>query len=331
MKKTIALIALILVALGVSVWHQASREETHHAKIFLMDTFVELMAEGARGQADAAFKDAIAELRRVDSRLGYQNSLIDDLNRSHTLKDREIYRLVLLSREIHAASSGGFSITLRPILDAWGFTGTHPYRLPTESEFAAWKRLPSDQAVTLDRDGLTIQTPEGTEIDLGGIAKGYAADRAAEVMKKAGVSSGLVNAGGDIATFGERTWKIGIRHPDGQGVFATIPVRNRAVATSGNYERFFIEEGTRYSHLLDPATGLPARGRLSATVIADTSAEADAWATALFVRGVEKLGGELEKRGMDWIVVDQGGRVRSSEALQRFCPEFIPRTRKCAS
>lgn len=324
LKKTVAVLILLLIALGVSVWHRASREETRHAQIFLMDTFVELMAEGSRGQADAAFKDAIAELRRVDSRLGYRNSLIDELNSGHTLTDRELHRLVRLSREIHDASSGAFSITLRPILDAWGFSGTHPYRLPTESEFAEWKRLPSDHAVTLDKDGLTIRTPEGTRIDLGGIAKGYAADRAAEVMKKAGVSSGLVNAGGDIAAFGGRTWKIGIRHPGGPGVFATIPVRNRAVATSGNYERFFVVDGIRYCHLLDPATGMPARGRLSATVVADTCAEADAWATALFVQGEQGLGEALEKRGMDWIVVDREGRVRTSKALQRFCPETLP-------
>ncbi len=324
LKKTIFVIFLLLLALGVSVWHRAFREETRQAKIFIMDTFVELMAEGSRERADAAFKDAIAELRRVDSRLGYRNSLIDELNSSHTLKDREVHRLVRLSREIHDASSGGFSITLRPILDAWGFTGTHPYRLPAESEFAAWKRLPPDRAVILEKDGLTIRTPEGTRIDLGGIAKGYAADRAAEAMKKAGVSSGLVNAGGDIATFGERTWKIGIKHPGGAGVFATIPVRNRAVATSGNYERFFVVDGMRYCHLLDPATGLPAQGRLSATVLADTCAEADAWATALFVQGEERLRGELEKRGMDWIVIDQEGRVRASETLKEFCPDHLP-------
>ncbi len=324
LKKAIFVIILLLLALGVSVWHRASRGETSHAKIFIMDTFVELMAEESRGQADAAFKDAIAELHRTDSRLGYHNSLIDELNSSHTIKDREIHRLVRLSRKIYDASSGGFSITLRPILDAWGFTGTHSYRLPAESEFAAWKRLPSDQAVILEKDGLTIRTPEGTRIDLGGIAKGYAADRAAEAMKKAGVSSGLVNAGGDIATFGVRTWKIGLRHPGGTGVFATIPVRNRSVATSGNYERFFVVDGIRYCHLLDPATGLPARGRLSATVLADTCAEADAWATALFVQGEERLGGELKKRGMDWIVVDQEGRVRASEALKEFCPDHLP-------
>ena len=327
LKKTIFIIFILLLALGVSIWHRASLEETRHAKIFIMDTFVELMAEDSHGQADAAFKDAIAELRRVDSRLGYQNSLIDELNSSHMLKDREVYHLIRLSQEVHDASSGGFSITLRPILDAWGFTGTHPYRLPTEDEFAAWKRLPSDHAIALDPDGLTIQTPEGTRIDLGGIAKGYAADRAAEAMKKAGVSNGLVNAGGDIAAFGERTWKIGLRHPGGTGVFATIPVRNRAVATSGSYERFFTVDGMRYHHILAPATGLPARGLLSATVLADTCAEADAWATALFVRGEESLGEELEKRGMDWIVIDQEGRVRASEALKEYCPDHLPAPR----
>jgi len=324
-KKVVIVAAVLLVALAVSLWHRSSGHDTHSAKIFVMDTFVELLAEGSREQTDSAFKKAVAELSRVDSRLGYQDSLIDTLNKNHSLKDREVHHLIRLSREIHEASSGGFSITLRPILDAWGFTGLHPYRLPSESEFASWKRTPSDDSIRLNPDGITVETPEGARIDLGGIAKGYAADRAAEVMKEAGIRNGLVNAGGDIAAFGERVWKIGVKHPRGRGVFATIPVKNRALATSGDYERFFVQDGKRYSHILDPATGRPPRGRSSATVIAGTCTEADAWATALFVRGPDQLGAELEKRRMDWIVVDLEGRVTASDGVRRFCPEVLPK------
>ena len=327
-KKTIAVIAILLVALIISLWHRMPGEDTRSTKVFLMDTFVELLAEGSRNQAEKAFKEAIRELKRLDTRLGYENSLIDELNRSRTLKDREVYCLVRISKEIHASSSGGFSITLRPILDAWGFTGLHPHRLPTESEFAAWKSLPSDEAVSLSPDGVTIEIPKGLQIDLGGIAKGYAADRAAEAMKKSGIESGLVNAGGDITAFGERTWKVGIKHPRGPGVFTTIPVRNRSVATSGDYERFFVQNGIRYSHILDPATGRPARVLSSATIIADTGTDTDAWATALFVKGPQTLKDELEKRGMDWIAVDLEGNITTSGPMREFCPEKLPEPRK---
>lgn len=324
MKKALALATVILMLLGISLWHQSSRRDTHSTKIFVMDTFVELLAEGTREQADAAFKDAASELGRVDSRLGYQDSLVDKLNSRHVVTDQEIYRLVQVSREVRDASDRGFSLTLRPILDAWGFSGLHPYRLPTADELEAWKHLPQDEAIRLSPDGITVETPRNTRIDLGGIAKGYAADRAAVVMQRAGVTAGLVNAGGDIAAFGERTWNIGVKHPRGPGTFAVVPLKNRGMATSGDYERFFEHEGERYHHILDPASGMPARGLISATVIADTCTEADAWATALFVRGPGRLAAELERRGMEWIAVDPEGVVTASPALRELCPEKLP-------
>ncbi|MFY9399080.1 MAG: FAD:protein FMN transferase [Desulfomonilia bacterium] len=324
MKKAVTLAAVILVLLTISLWHQSSRRDTHARKIFVMDTFVELLAEGTREQAEAAFKDAASELDRLDSRLGYRDSLVDELNSRHVVRDPEIYRLVKVSREVHDASERGFSITLRPILDAWGFSGLHPYRMPTADEFENWKRLPQDEAIRLVPDGITVETPENIRIDLGGIAKGYAADRAAKAMQRAGAAAGLVNAGGDIACFGERTWNIGVKHPKGPGVFAVVPLKDRAMATSGDYERFFVHEGERYHHILDPASGMPARGLISATVIADTCTEADAWATALFVRGPGRLAAELERRGMEWIVVDAEGMVTASPALKDLCPEKLP-------
>ncbi len=99
-KKTIAVIAILLVALIISLWHRMPGEDTRSTKVFLMDTLVELLAEGSRNQAEKAFKEAIRELKRLDTRLGYENSLIDELNRSRTLKDREVYCLVRISKEI---------------------------------------------------------------------------------------------------------------------------------------------------------------------------------------------------------------------------------------
>jgi len=289
-----------------------------------MDTLVELTAAGTRTETDDAVKKALAELKRIDERLGYRNSLLDTLNRDLILKDRETYSLIRLSRDIHGASSGAFSLTLRPLLDAWGFTGLHPYREPTPAEFDAWKRSPSDKDIRLSDDGLTIELAEGMSVDLGGIAKGYAADRACETLKASGIGAGLVNAGGDITVFGSRTWKVGIKNPRSEGIFAVIPLKNKAIATSGDYERFFVRGAKRYSHILDPSTGMPARGWISATVVAETCVLADAWATALFVKGPEALGKVLEKRGIDWITVDDKGTVRASKNLQPYCPERIP-------
>ena len=295
----------------------------HSMQIFAMDTIVELKAQGEETRAHAATKAAVEELGRVDSTFGYSDSLIRELNTEHHIGNRELYDLVRHSLEIHKISSGAFSITLRPILDAWGFTGTHAYRIPSQDEFARWKSLPGDSSIILGDDGRTIQTSQGTRIDLGGIAKGYAADRAAAVMRTNGINTGLINAGGDIIAFGNRTWNIGIKHPRKPGTFATIPIKNRAIATSGDYERFFVEDGKRYCHILDPATGLPADNYISATIVAEHCADADAWATALFVQGIEPLENVLTGKGMDWIAIDHAGKVFASPALQEYCPESI--------
>ena len=288
-----------------------------------MDTLVELQAEGSEERANAAIKNAVDELGRVESTFGYADSLIQQLNSTYSIRNRELCDLVRLSLDVHSASSGAFSITLRPILDAWGFTGTHMYRIPSQEEFARWKSLPGDSSILLGKDGQTIQTMVGTRIDLGGIAKGYAADRAAGVIRAGGINTGLINAGGDIIAFGDRIWNIGIKHPRKPGTFATIPIKNKAIATSGDYERFFLKDGRRYCHILDPATGLPADRYISATIIADSCADADAWTTALFVQGLVSLENILAQKGMDWIAIDHDGMVFASPALKKYCPDHI--------
>ncbi len=322
MKKILPIIVILILVLGVSLWHR-SRTELHSMQLFLMDTIVEIQAQGDQVLAQAAMKGAFEELGRVDSTFGYQDSLLKELNSSHSIDSREFYDLVRFSLTVHRESLGAFSLTLRPILDAWGFSGTHPYRVPTEEEFEHWRSLPSDSDIVLLEDGRTVQTREGSLIDLGGVAKGYAADNAARVMREKGVAAGLINAGGDIMSFGDRTWQIGIKHPRAPGTFAIVPIRGRAIATSGDYERFFLQDHRRYCHILDPATGWPAQRYMSTTIVADSCAQADAWATALFVNGLESLQSVLKDKGMEWIVIDLSGTVSASKGLREYCPDRI--------
>lgn len=325
MKKilTAFILVLLITALAFSIRSGRARE-IHTTSMFLTDVFIELKATGTRDQAGEAMRKAIAELKRIDSRLGYRDSLIDDLNRRHLLKDREAYELLRVSREVHDASSGAFSVTLRPILDAWGFTGGRDFRIPAPGEFESWKRSGKDESIRLHSDGVTIEIPEGTRVDIGGTIEGYAADRACEVMKAEGIQTGLIDVGGEVSAFGSRVWKIGVKNPRGEGVFTVIPIRNRAIATSGDYERFFTAGGRRYSHILDPSDGMPARLGMSATVIADTCTLANAWAVALFVGGPERLGPVLDKKGMDWVFVDSRGTVTASRGVRPYCPGRIP-------
>lgn len=321
MKKIIPIIILIIV-LGFSYRHW-DRHKLYSTQIFVMDTIVEIQTQGEETRARKAMNDAVDELGRIDSTFGYHDSLIRELNAKNIIRNKELYDLVRLSLQVHKASAGAFSITLRPILDAWGFTDTYPFRIPNPDEFDAWRSLPGDSGIVPGKDGETIQTRAGTRIDLGGITKGYAADRAARIMQEKGIQAGLINAGGDISAFGNRTWRIGIKHPRRPGIFATIPIKNRAIATSGDYERFFIEDGRRYCHILDPATGRPPHRYMSTTIVAKDCIDADAWATALFVKGIESLENVLIQKHMDWIVIDQEGKISTSPALKEYCPESI--------
>ncbi|MCD6570633.1 MAG: FAD:protein FMN transferase, partial [Deltaproteobacteria bacterium] len=284
---------------------------------------VEIQALGNETDARAAMKAVAKELKRIDKKFGYHASLITDLNTSHKVKDKELYNLIQYGIEIHRISGGAFSLALRPILDAWGFSGTHPYHLPSDEEFNKWEISKNDKGIHLLDDNESVYTEEGVGIDVGGIAKGYGVDRAASIMTNMGVDTGLINAGGDIMAFGEHTWQIGIKNPRGPGVVAIIPVQNKAVATSGDYERFFINNGKRFCHILNPQTGLPARRYMSVTIIGPTCRQADAWATAVFVMGIDDTKSMLEERGLEWMVIDLSGKIKASRHLKKYCPDRI--------
>ena len=193
-------------------------------------------------------------------------------------------------------SGGAFDVTVRPLLTAWGFRGGEPAR-PTPGELRGALLLVGAEHVVLKDNTVYLDTA-GVEVDLGGIAKGYAVDLCFDRLRSGGQKDFLVNLGGNIrcdgAASGNRPWRVGVRNPfNGSELLGTLMLTDGlATATSGNYERFITIDGKRYPHILDPRTGQPVRDMAGVTVLSETAIEADALSTALFVMGAED-GAEL--------------------------------------
>jgi len=191
------------------------------------------------------------------------------------------------AERMRVLSEGAFDPTAGPLMHLWGFHRREG-RLPAQAEIDSARALMGGWAFTGESE-VTKWTAE-TRFDLGGIAKGFAVDRAADRLRKAGVTDGLVDLGGNLFCLGgapeREDWRVGIRDPlDRNTWFASVNVTGRAVATSGSYERFVTIDGTRYGHIMNPRTGRPAEGVLGVTVFAETAVLADALSTALFVQG----------------------------------------------
>ena len=204
--------------------------------------------------------------------------------------------LIETADSVSMQSGGAFDITVFPLIKLWGFYEDTQH-VPGEEELKRVLEQVDYHNLSV-KNGTLYKQHAPVMIDLGGIAKGYAVKEAVRVLKADGISSALIDAGGDIYALGMingKPWKVGIRNPRGEGVIGVLEISDLSVVTSGDYERFFEQDGVRYHHLLDPKTGYPARGLTSVTVVSADPALADAWSTALFVSGKEK-GIELAER-----------------------------------
>ncbi|NLT57954.1 MAG: FAD:protein FMN transferase [Clostridiales bacterium] len=253
-------------------------------------------------QAEAAVLDeAFACIARIDGAMSVYNdqSEIAQLNAASgqqpvPLSD-ETLALLACAEEVFLRSEGAFDITVGPLTALWDIGGEHPRR-PSEPELAAALALVGQVRPELDPAAGTAYLPlPGMSVVLGGIAKGYACDRAALLLREAGVGHALLDLGGNIYALGTRPdgepWRVGIRSPliGEREAIGALPAADLAVVTSGAYERFFIEEDRLYHHILDPATGRPVdNGLLSVTVVRADATLADALSTACFVLGLER-------------------------------------------
>ena len=255
---------------------------------------------------------------RSDSELSRVNQ---EAGRRPVQVSSETLELVTRSLELGRLTLGGFNIALGPAIDAWSITERQ--RIPDDEELQRLKPLVDWTSIQLNKEARTIYLPhEGMRIDVGGIGKGYAADRAVEEMKRAGAAGGSVALSGDIKTFGvlpdQNGFPIGIRHPREEGALITvIDLKNEAISTAGDYERFFERDGVRYHHILDTHTLQPARTCQSVTVIAKEGTVADGLDTGIFVLGPEQGMALVERLpGVEAIIIDQEGKITVSSGLR---------------
>jgi thiamine biosynthesis lipoprotein len=284
---------------------------------------VELWADDeVRGRALVA--EVMHEYHRVDDAMStYKpDSEISGVN-AHAAEapmviSAELFGLVERSLALSAASGGAFDITYDSVGYLYDFRA---HQRPTDIEIAEHLGAVDYRHVVLDRAKRSIFfKTAGVRINLGGIAKGYVVERAAEMLRERGVQHALLNAGGDTRVIGDRRgqpWIVGIRHPRvADEVVTRLPLVDEAISTAGDYERYFEENGRRYHHIINPATGRPTEGILTVTVIGPDGTMTDGLDTAIFVLGVDK-GLELIESYPEYetIIVDAAGKVSYSKGL----------------
>jgi FAD:protein FMN transferase len=278
--------------------------------------------------AYSCMDEGIAEVRRIEKLLTTfdESSQTNQINAQAGIEpvvvDQEVFDLIERSLRISALTQGAFDITYGSIDKRfWNFDKTMT-ALPNAEKAKEMVRLINYTNVMLDNRAKTVFLKEkGMRIGFGGIGKGYAADRAKEVMIKLGVKHGIVNAAGDLTVWGNqpdgKPWTIGIADPDKNNLpFASTTLTNTSVATSGNYEKFVVIGGVKYSHTIDPKTGYPVQGIKSTTIICPSAELADAMATPVMVMGI-KAGLNLvnQVKGMACIIIDDHNNVYTSSNI----------------
>ena len=281
----------------------------------LMGTVVTVTVPAAAddGVAATRVQAALAEVARVDSLFSWR--LPPPVGMTAGARQEERTTLLAMGLEVQMASDGAFDPRVMPLVKLWGFDGDAP-RVPESAQVEAVAR----ELAKLGLPGDVAGFEESAEaLHFGAWAKGYAVDRAVELLRHRGQSAALVNAGGEVRGFG-RGWTVGVQHPRIPGALAArLEPGELAVATSGDYEQYFVQDGVRYHHLLDPRTGHPAMGCQSVTVLAANCARADALATAVFVlgpqAGMEIIEGLADVEGL---IIDAAGQRFDSSGLATY-------------
>jgi thiamine biosynthesis lipoprotein len=303
--------------------------KAHQKSMKLMgNRFAITVVTGDAEHANYCIDKAVEEIQRIEKLLTTFNeeSQTALINRNAGIRpvqvDREVYELISRSIKISQLTQGAFDISYGSIdKRLWNFD-TSMTSLPDKEKAKKMVRLINYRNIILDHgNGTVFLREEGMRIGFGGIGKGYAADKAKQLLMSMGITSGIVNASGDLITWGSQPdgqpWTIGIADPETrQQSFSSLNISDAAIATSGSYEKFVYINGRRYSHTIDPRTGFPVTGIKSATVICSSAELADAMATPVTVMGVE-AGLHLinQMKGMACIIIDDDGHLHTSRNI----------------
>lgn len=335
MKKNGLLFAFVLLCVAVlagcgreqtktNLGEEGSDIKKESAELFAMDTIINITVY------DKSPSKLLEEARELVDfyenlfSVNVEDSDVAKLNRAGgkpVTVSEQTYSLIETSIRLSQRTEGLFDISIYPLVRAWGFT-TEEYRVPEERERKQICANIDAGKIQLLGDN-TICLPEQMQIDLGGIAKGYVSQKLVEYFRDAGAAAAVISLGGNVQTFGTKPdgtlFTVGITDPaDGSSVYGTIEIGEKAVVTSGSYQRFFERDGKVYHHIMDKRTGAPAESDLrSVTVLSDNGECADALATALFIMGKEKAIAFDEKNDdIQCILIDKDNHVWSSKGLE---------------
>lgn len=335
MKKRLSVLLLLVLFALTACGETAADAQTR--TVYAMDTVMNLTAYGADEETLNAAETLLHELDTAVLSRTAEGSALARLNADGAGEyDAEdaLCAAVKTALSVSEATFGAFDPTLARVMDAWGFTG-EAYRVPERGELAALRAQTGADKVTLHETetGCAVALADGVQLDLGGIAKGYAADLLRAQLREAGVDSAALDLGGDVCVLGTKpdgsAWRIAVKDPaDGEGYLGVLTATDVCIVTSGVYERYFEENGVRYHHIIDPATFCPAEsGLVSVTVVCENGAWADALSTACFVLGAEdalSLRETLAAQGtaaFELLFVTEDGVVRYTDGLaDRFVP-----------
>lgn len=301
---------------------RANTQSEATTKIFAMDTYIAMTAYGRNAEtALMEAEDKLTELEQLWSVTDSDSDIyaVNHSNGQPVSVSKETAELLSFTLKMAEETDGALEPTIYPVLSAWGFT-VEENRVPSDAEIEKLLENVGYERVKLEGD--IVQLDNGMMLDLGAVGKGYAGDLVAQVLQENGITSALLDFGGNIQTIGTKpdggVWRLGLRDPFSGGTLGVLEISNMAVVTSGNYERYFIgEDGKQYGHIIDPVTGYPAEsGLASVTIVAGEGRLCDALSTSLFVMGLDQTAEYWKQHGnFDMILITEDGEIYLTEGI----------------
>tara|TARA_Y100000385_G_scaffold68774_1_gene68814 strand:- start:10495 stop:11490 length:996 start_codon:yes stop_codon:yes gene_type:complete len=304
-------------------------QETFKRTLMLMGSRFDItVVANSKSEGIHGLNKAIEEISRIEALISSwdETSQTSLINQNAGIKpvsvDEELFNLIKRSIQISKLTAGAFDISYASMDVIWKFDGSLKV-LPTVKNIEkAISKVGFQNIILNEKDSSVFLVDKGMKIGFGGIGKGYAADRAKDLLKSMGIRGGIINASGDMSTWGKQPtgqdWSVGIKNPLNKNkVFIMLPIFNKAVVTSGNYEKFVMINGDRYSHIIDPRTGYPSKGIVSASIFTSSAELADALATSIFVMGIDVgLNFINQINDVECILVDDLGAIHYSKNIK---------------
>jgi len=314
LNKKIIFVLLIIAVLTISAFvviKNRTDSEYLTTEIYSMNTVIQINISGKdkKDATDAVTQEINFLNQKFDdfSPQSDVSKINDNAGKNAVEVDNVTIEIISKALECYKETDGAFNISVAPLSKLWGFKGNE-LRVPLESEIKQTINLVNINDLIIEGNKVMLRKT-GEAIDLGGIAKGYTLDKIKEILPKYNLKSAIINMGGNILTYGisnKGNWLIGIKNPREDGVVGKITIKgSKFISTSGDYEKYFIENGKRYCHIIDPSTGLPSDKIVSVTVVSDKGYLGDAFSTAFFVLGKEKSLEFANKSGVEIIGFDK--------------------------